>query len=154
MLLSEHLKKFNLPEHQSALRADPSTETAPISIFDELLTTDSNDANAFLFLDLSATFDTVDHEILLGRLSHDFGLLSSALSRLSFYVSGRSQSVRVSDAMSQTSSLLRGVTILGSVLGGQLFVVYVAQTRSRSLFSMKSSRFLYMGIKDHYLANI
>ena len=119
--------RFNLlPGHQSAYRANHSTETALLSLFDDLLTTaDAGDASALLLLDLSAAFDTVDHGILLKRLSRYFGLSDSALAWFRSYLSGRTQSVQIENFTSSAASLPCGVP-QGSVLGGPLFIMRVA----------------------------
>ena len=118
--------RFNLlPGHQSAYRANHSTETALLSLFDDLLTTaDAGDASALLLLDLSAAFDTVDHGILLNRLSRYFGLSDSALAWFRSYLSGRTQSVQIENFTSSAASLPCGVP-QGSVLGGPLFIMCV-----------------------------
>jgi hypothetical protein len=126
MLLTEHLSKFCLlPVQQSAYRANHSTETALLSLFDVLLTTaDQKDASALVLLDLSAAFDTIDHQILLERLSHCFGLSSTAVNWFSSYLSNRTQSVHFGAYSSAVVHLLF-VVAQGSVLGGPLFIKYV-----------------------------
>ncbi len=126
MLLTEHLSKFSLlPVHQSAYRANHSTETALLYLFDDLLTTaDQKDASALVLLDLSTAFDTIDHQILLERLSHCFGLSGNAVNWLSSYLSNRTQSVQVGAYTSDVVHLLFGVA-QGSLLGGPLFIMYV-----------------------------
>ena len=127
MLLMEHLTRFNLlPDHQSAYRANHSTETTLLSLFDDLLTAaDAGDASALLLLDLSAAFDTVDHDILLRRLSNYFGISDSALDWFRSYLSGRTQSIQIENFTSSAVPLPCGVP-QGSVLGGPLFIMCVA----------------------------
>jgi hypothetical protein len=126
ILLSEHLSKFCLLSvHQSAYRYNHSTETALLSLSDDLLTTaDQKDASALVLLDLSAAFDTIDHQILLERLSYCFGLSGTAVNWFSSYLSNRTHSVHVGACTSAVVHLLFGVA-QGSVLGGPLFIMYV-----------------------------
>jgi len=79
--------------------------------------------SALILLDLSAAFDTIDHDILLNRLKSCFGIADSAFSLLSSYLCNRSQSVTVDQKSSSTQPLLRGVP-QGSVLGPLLFTLY------------------------------
>ena len=54
----------------------------------------SNEKFALLSLrDLTAAFDTVDHEILLRRLETTFGFLGVILQWLGSYLEGRTQAV-------------------------------------------------------------
>ena len=58
-----------LPDLQSAYRAMHSTETAVLKVLaDILLALDSGDLAMLTLLDLSAAFDSVDHDTLLNRL--------------------------------------------------------------------------------------
>ena len=64
---------------QSAYRKHHSTETAVDVVHDEIVkSVDSDDVCALLLLDLSATFDTVDHHTLLQELASRFGLCTGA----------------------------------------------------------------------------
>jgi hypothetical protein len=68
--LIDHLDKHELlPDRQSAYRKCYSTETALLRLFDQLHgVADARGATALLFLDLSAAFDTIDHQMLLETL--------------------------------------------------------------------------------------
>ena len=66
---------------QSAYKKLHSTETTFFRVQNDILRAiDSRRSVLFVLLDLSAAFDTVDHSILLQRLSHRFGIKSKALS--------------------------------------------------------------------------
>ena len=69
-----------LPRLQSAYRAGHSTETAVLKVLsDILLAIAAGDLSALVLLDLSAAFDTVDHDILLQRLKTSYGLSGMVL---------------------------------------------------------------------------
>jgi len=75
------------------------------------------------FLDLSAAFDTVDHDILLQRLSVTYGISDAAHAWLRSYLSCRSQYVRCGSSRQSTIYLVCAVP---QVLGPLLFVLYTA----------------------------
>ena len=65
-----------------------STETALIKVQDDILRAiDKKRSVILLLLDLSAVFDTVDHGILLDRLSQRFGIVGHALEWFRSYIS-------------------------------------------------------------------
>jgi len=78
-------------------------------------------------LDLSAAFDTVDHEVLLKRLEITFGIEAAALASLKSYLSERSQVTCINGFYSSSSSsrLLSRVP-QGLILGPLLFLLYTA----------------------------
>ena len=78
----------------------------------------------FVFLDLSAAFDTVDHQILLSDLA-SYRIEGKALQLLESYLSDRTQCVAVGGSVSEPRPLLYGVP-QGSVLGPILFLVYTS----------------------------
>jgi Reverse transcriptase (RNA-dependent DNA polymerase) len=84
-----------LPSQQSGFRAGLSTESAVTKVLSDLLdSVDRGNTALPALLDLSAAFDTVDHDILLNRLHVSFGISDSFLSWFRSDLSGRCQSVR------------------------------------------------------------
>ena len=73
-------------------------------------------------LDLSAAFDTIDHQLLLRRLEN-YGISGKAYNWLQSYLIGRTQSVIVNGFRSTAAAVETGVP-QGSVLGLLLFILY------------------------------
>jgi len=80
--LTDHLTSNSLlNSHQSAYCKHHSTETALLYIHDYLVSAiGSQKVSCLCLLDLSAAFDTIDHDILITRLSSWFGIHGSVLS--------------------------------------------------------------------------
>ena len=74
-------------------------------------------------IDMSAAFDTVDHEVLLQRLQSEFGVTDTPLSWLRSYLESRTQFVKLGQHHSPAVGFDVGVPE-GSVLGPLLFAVY------------------------------
>ncbi|MDF4304855.1 reverse transcriptase domain-containing protein, partial [Vibrio parahaemolyticus] len=102
-----------------------STETALVKITNDLLiASDKGLVSVLVLLDLSAAFDTIDHQILLPRLEHLIGLKGSALSWFKSYLSDRFQFVHIHNESSLRTKVCFGVP-QGSVLGPILFTLYM-----------------------------
>jgi hypothetical protein len=124
--LQQHLCNNNLLEiNQSAYRKGHSVETAVLSVLDSLLyNSDEKLVSIAALLDLSAAFDTLDHNILLKRLEITFGLSGTVLNWFTSYVTHRFQSfITVNGSISNQRQLMYGVP-QGSVLGPVLFTLY------------------------------
>jgi len=115
-----------MPAMQSAYLQFHSTETAVIAVYNDLLlAADSGQVSALCLLDLTAAFNTVDHDLLLLRLERQYGLSGVVLLWFQSYLSGRSYRVIY---VNRTSSIVYIVCSVpqGSVLGARLFILYTA----------------------------
>ena len=140
--LLEHIHVHNLDNpYQSAYKAGHSTETALLYIKNEVhLSLSRGETTALVLLDLSATFDTIDHSTLLSW----FGVGGSVLNWFTSYLTDRYQSIKIGSTLSDVFKLLIGVP-QGSVLGPLLFSLY---TTPLSLIISK-----HKGIKFHFYAD-
>ena len=147
--ISNHLKTFpSLSPFQSAYRPFHSTETALLRIQNDLLLAmDNRKVSALILLDLSAAFDTIDHSILLSRLSSYFGISGLALKLLTSYLQNRTQTVCINSHLSSPSLLSTGIP-QGSVLGPMLFTLY---TTPLSYILQKSGAFFHFYADDTQL---
>ena len=95
--LSNYLQDNHLHETlQSAYKKFHSTETALIKVHNDIATAIDDGLSVILvLLDLSAAFDTVDHGILLTRLSVRYGIRDRALEWFVSYLSDRTQFVKL-----------------------------------------------------------
>jgi hypothetical protein len=75
-----------------------------------------------VLLDMSAAFDTVNHEILFSRLEHRYGMAGSVLAWMRSHLTDRSQCVYLQGGASSKTGVACGVP-QGSVLGPLLFSV-------------------------------
>jgi hypothetical protein len=113
-----------LPVQQSAYRPFHSTETAVLSVHNDLaIAIDKGQVSLLVLLDLSAAFDTVDHSILLSILSNRFSVVDTAFSWFQSYLSDRTQSFVYAGQQTPQFPVLCSVP-QGSVLGPIEFTVY------------------------------
>ena len=107
---------------QYGFRKLHSTELASLELVDRVrLDMDSGKMPLSIFLDLSKTFNTLDHSILLLKLTH-YGLSQTAIRWFSSSLFGRRQLVDFNGTWSTLASTSTGVP-QGSILGPLLFII-------------------------------
>ena len=125
--LQDHLYSQELlPHYQSSYRANFSTETLLVKLVDDILNgMESQEVTALVALDLSAAFDTVDHDLLLLILKSHFGVDGIPLAWIKSYLDHRSFQVQVGSALSQSIEVPYAIP-QGSLLGPVLFICYIS----------------------------
>ncbi len=120
------LKKNDIcKDFQLGFRPSHSTETALIRVKNDLpLSSDHGCISLLVLLDLSAVFNTIDHNIILNRLENSVGISGSALAWFKLYLSDQHKFVAVNEEVSYRSQVQYGVP-QGSVLGPLLFTLYM-----------------------------
>ena len=125
--ITSHVSSFpNFNPFQSAYHKHHSTETILLRITDSLRNIcATGHAAVLVFLDLSAAFDTLDHNILIDILNRHLYISDLALSWFRSYLSQRSQFVKMDNFSFSLTSLNSGVP-QGSVLGPIFFSLYTS----------------------------
>ena len=95
--LNIHTDSNNLlPKNQSAYRRHHSCESALLRLINDLLDgMEKQEVTALIAIDLSAAFDTVDHNILLDVLKSQYGVCATAFNWLDSYLRPRSYRVKL-----------------------------------------------------------
>ena len=102
---------------QSAYKAGHSCETALLRVYTDVITTIGRGNVAMLvLLDLSAAFDTIDHDNLFCILVKYVGICGNVLKLYFSYFSNRTQRIQIDDVLFDFANIICGVP-QGSVLG-------------------------------------
>ena len=84
--LNSHVDDHRLlPKNQSAYRRFHSCESALLRLVNDLLDgMEKQEVTALIAIDLSAAFDTVDHDILIEVLKNQYGVGSKAIAWIDY----------------------------------------------------------------------
>ena len=121
--LSAHLQSNNvLHQHQGAYQHGKSTSDILLVAVDSITSfLDNGDSVCAAFLDLHKAFDSLDHSILLERLSN-LDLSCTVLNWFKDYLTARQYRVKFNNQYSSWN-LLKGGIPQGSALGPLLFLI-------------------------------
>ena len=104
---NKHCNENNLmPDYQSAYRAKFLCETALPKLTSDLLwPMELQEVTPLVAIDLSAAFNTIDHDLLLSILSKKFGVVDNALKWFDSYLRPRRFQVQIDDTKSKEIEL-------------------------------------------------
>ena len=115
-----------IPKFQSGFRKHHSTESATLRVLSDIYSAIDNGKVALLaLLDVSVVFDTVNHDILMDRLTQSFGLAGNAFDWLASFITGRTYVVRFGGTTTPPRKVRSGIP-QGSILGPLLYILYTA----------------------------
>jgi len=121
--LSIMLKKTNC-FRSTSLRRHYSTESSVVKVMNDIIRSiDDGKVVPLVLIDLTAAFDTVDHEILLEVLQNRFSINDIPLSWFHSYLTDRTLSIIINGLQSVCSAVVCSVS-QGSVLGAIEFICY------------------------------
>jgi hypothetical protein len=110
--------------NQFGFRENSNTSFAIIDMVENIIESLSdNKIPVGVFIDLQKAFDTIDHSILLDKLSY-YGIRGVALKWIQSYLTNRKHFVYCNGTISENLDISIGVP-QGSILGPLLFILYI-----------------------------
>ena len=127
-----------LYDYQSGFRENHSTNTCLSFLNDKILKGfDDGLVTVMILIDLQKAFDTINHDLLLKKLSI-ISFSDHIVKWFQSYLSNRKFTVNLENSFSEVSSISCGVP-QGSILGPLLFLIYVNDMPT----AVKCNLFLY-----------
>ena len=144
----QHCNNYDLlPSYQSAYRKFHGCETSLVKLVNDLLwAMEHQQVSSAVILDLSATFDTTDQELLLQVLHNKFGISGSALKWYTTYIRPRRFRVCINGHYSSEQTMHFSVS-QGSTQGAFLFSAYASPIKEMIPNSLQ----LNAHVDDHSL---
>ncbi len=119
--------EYLLDNRQHGFLRNKSCTTNMIN-FSDSLAISINDCHSMgidvVYFDFSKAFDSVNHDLILNKLKHTFGIDGRFLKFIMNYLRGRDQRVIIGNSKSEPLPVLSGVP-QGSILGPILFVLFI-----------------------------
>ena len=131
MQFDKHCREHHLlPDFQSAYSKGYSTKTSLMKITNDIFWgMERKQVTAVIVLNMSAAFDTIDHDLLLDILHKRFGIAETVLQWYQSYLRPQGMKVHINDTYSSIRSLNYSIP-QGSASGANLFTAYCASIES------------------------
>ena len=114
-----------IDSRQHGFMLEKSCTTQLVTFCDSLaLSLNDNIRTDVIYFDFQKAFDSVNHDIILNKLKHQYGIDGSLLRFFKCYLEERYQRVVIGNKMSNSCRVTSGVP-QGSILGPTLFILFL-----------------------------